>query len=178
MPNSFTTDRLGAFRLTYEDAEEIFYTYASKPEATKFVSWPTHERICDTNQFLGSTTNGWVSGVDYSYGIRLSNNRLIGSCGLLNDRGRIQFGYVFSPTCWGNGYATEVCSRFMEIIRMLPQIASVGTFIDAENGASGRVLEKSGLVIVERRQNWFSFVNQNGAVKDCVLYGLPMMNGT
>lgn len=174
MPNQFSTDRLGAFRFGYEDAEEIFYTYASKPEATKFVSWPTHERMADSRQFLSLALRGWVSGIDYSYGVRLRNHRLIGSCGVVNDNGRIQFGYILSPSQWGNGYATEVCRKLMEILKSLPYVKSVGTFIDAENEASGNVLIKSGLVAIEKQEKWFRFINQNNQPKDCILFNLPL----
>jgi RimJ/RimL family protein N-acetyltransferase len=173
MPDRFSTDRLRALRFHYEDAEEIFYTYASKPEATKFVSWPTHLRVQDTRDYLSFAIRGWGVGVDYAYGIRLANNRLIGSCGVVNDHGNIQFGYILSPSQWGNGYATEVCSSLMTTLRSLPEVRSIGTFIDAENTASQNVLLKCGLHVVEKRERWFQFVNQDNQVKDCILFKLP-----
>ena len=173
MPDHFFTDRLGMFRFYYEDAEEIFYTYASKPEATKFVSWPTHERIGDSRRFLSLARQGWASGIDYSFGIRLRNHRLIGSCGVINDQGSIQFGYILSPSQWGNGYATEVCRKLMGILRSMKDVKTIGTFIDAENEASGKVLIKSGLRVIDRRAKWFEFVNQGSRLKDCILYRLP-----
>ncbi len=173
MPDEFFTDRLGVFRFNYEDAEEIFYTYASKPEATKYVSWPTHERIRDSQRYLSLARQGWASGIDFSFGIRLSNHRLIGSCGAVNDQGSIQFGYILSPSQWGNGYATEVCSKLMEILRSMKDVRTIGTFIDAENEASGNVLLKSGLRVIDRREKWFEFVNQGNRLKDCILYRLP-----
>lgn len=174
MPEEFFTERLGMFRLRHEDAEEIFYTYASKPEATKYVSWATHETIRDTRSYLVVSRRGWEAGVDYSFAIRLQGRRLIGSCGVINDNGSIQFGYILSPSQWGNGYATEMCRRLMEIVSALPGVISVGTFVDADNTASIRVLEKSGLKLVERREQWFRFVNQGQALKDCLVYRFPM----
>jgi len=44
-------ERLELHRFRYEDSEEIFYTYASKPEATKYMAWPTHQTIHDTHDF-------------------------------------------------------------------------------------------------------------------------------
>jgi len=174
MPEQFTTDRLVISRLRGEDAEEIFYSYASKPVATRFVSWPTHQRIQDTRQFLAYTRSAWQAGVDFSYGIRLKNHRFIGSCGVINDLGKIQFGYVLSPTHWRQGYATEACSMLMRLLRATPGVHTVGTFIDAENIASERVLLKSGLMVVDRKPKWFAFVNQGNILKDCVLFGLPL----
>ncbi len=173
MPDEFFTDRLGIFRFNHEDAEEIFYTYASKPAATKYVSWATHERIGDSRRYLSFAQQGWTSGIDYSYGIRLRNRRLIGSCGAVNDQGSIQFGYILSPSQWGNGYATEVCRKLMGILRSINSVNTIGTFTDAENEASGKVLLKSGLRVVDRREKWFQFVNQGNLSKDCILYRLP-----
>lgn len=173
MPESFFTERLGVHRFRYEDAEEIFYTYASKPEATKFVSWPTHESLADTRRYLKFARAGWEAGVDYSFALRLPNRRLIGSCGVVNDRGNVQFGYILSPSQWGNGYATEVCLKLLEVLRSLPGVKSIGTFVDAENVASAKVLLKSGLQVVERREKGFRFVNQGNAEKDCLIFKLP-----
>ncbi len=173
MPEQFFTDRLGAFRLKHEDAEEIFYTYASKPAATKFVSWPTHERLSDTRTFLAHTRAGWELGLDYTFGIRLNSRRLIGSCGVINENGTLQFGYILSPNQWGCGYATEICKALMNLVSDMPGVKSVGTFVDVDNVASVRVLEKSGLTCVERREKWFRFINQDNAVKDCYVFTLP-----
>src|SRR5258708_21384986 len=97
IPEYLETERLSLSRLKYEEEEEIFYTYASKPEATKFMSWPMHQSVNDTRAFLEHAVNGWSAGTDYSFGIRLKEfNRFIGSCGLLNEEGKIQFGYVLS----------------------------------------------------------------------------------
>jgi ribosomal-protein-alanine N-acetyltransferase len=175
VPEYMETERVSLSRLKHEDAEEIFYSYASKPQATKFMSWPTHQSIDDTREFLSRTVYGWNAGIDYSFGIRLrEGNRLIGSCGLLNEEGSIQFGYILSPVHWGHGYATEVCRKLMETVRNLPEVYRVSTFVDAENVASAKVLFKSGLVRVAKMEKWARFVNQHGGLKDCLLFRLPL----
>jgi [ribosomal protein S5]-alanine N-acetyltransferase len=171
IPEIIETDRLLIRRLRYEDAEEIFYVYASKPEATRFVSWPTHQSILDTRAFLNYTIAGWENGVDYSFAIRLrENGRFIGSFGIMNDQGKIQFGYVLGPQHWNKGFATEVCSYMIEILKGLPEVFRIGTFVDAENIASAKVLVKSGLVEEVRLEKWFRFVNQANQPKDCILF--------
>jgi RimJ/RimL family protein N-acetyltransferase len=62
-------------KLRYEEAEEIFYCYASKPEATRFMSWPTHRSLVDTKAFLQYAAQGWKAGTDYSYSIRTQGGR-------------------------------------------------------------------------------------------------------
>ena len=175
IPAQIETDRLALARLKYEEAEEIFYTYASKPEATKYMSWPTHTDLKDTRAFLNYAVSGWNAGTDYSFGIRLKQfNRFIGSCGLLNDQGKVQFGYILSPTHWGQGYGTELCRGLMDMVRSLPEVYRVSTFVDVENVASVRVLQKSGLLEEARLEKWFKFVNQDNLPKDCFLFKLPL----
>jgi [ribosomal protein S5]-alanine N-acetyltransferase len=172
LPEKITTDRLLIQRLRYEDADEIFYAYASKPEATKYVSWPTHQTVTATRGFLQYAIVAWNEGVDYSFSIRLKDsNRLIGSFGIINENGKIQFGYVLTPTQWGHGYATEACIEMMKFLKMEKGVFRIGTCVDVENAASIRVLLKSGLVEEARLANWMMFPNQ-GKAKECALFVL------
>lgn len=175
IPEKIETDRLVLQRLRYEDAEEIFYAYASKAEATTYVSWPTHQSIKDTRDFLRYAVQGWQSGTDYSFSVRLkSSHRLIGGIGALNDHGKVQFGYILSPTQWGKGYATEATRAMLELLSQAPGVFRIGTFVDAENLASIRVLQKCGLKEEARLPKWFRFVNQNYEPKDCILFKLEL----
>ena len=174
LPEKLSTERLILQRLRYEDAEEIFYTYASKKEATKFMSWPTHQSLTDTRLYLQYATHAWSIGTDYSFSVRLKDsNRLIGAFGTLNDDGKLQFGYIFSPTQWGMGYATEVCSYMMPLLKKQQGIIRIQTFVDIENAASAKVLVKSGLVEEAVIKDFFAFVNQGSVMKDCILFKLP-----
>jgi RimJ/RimL family protein N-acetyltransferase len=175
LPDHIVTKRLSLRRLRYEDAEEIFYTYASKSDVTRFVSWPTHQTLEDTKAFLRYAINGWDNGTDYSFAVRLrESSRLIGSIGVINEDGKLQFGYVFSPTQWNKGYATEVCTSLMNILRNQKGVYRIQSFVDAENVSSAKVLMKSGLVEEARLTRWFRFVNQNNEAKDCILFKLPL----
>ncbi len=173
IPEVLETDRLILQRLRYEDADEIFYTYASKPEATRYVSWPTHKSIKDTREFLRYAVPAWNAGIDYTFAIRLKDNRrLIGSCGFIHDEGKVQFGYVFGPLHWGHGYATEMGKKIISMLKEQPAIHRVGSFVDVENTASINVLKKIGLAEEAVLSKWFRFVNQNNEPKDCIIFRL------
>lgn len=174
IPEKVETERLILSRFRHEDAEEIFYTYASKAECTKFVSWPTHQTINDTREYLNQTTLGWKQGVDYSFAVRKKvNNRLIGGCGFLLDNGKAQVGYVFGSLHWGNGLATEVTRKLIELLKDQTSLLRIGSFIDSENLASARVLKKVGMVEEACLKNWFQFPNQGNVFKDCILFKMP-----
>jgi ribosomal-protein-alanine N-acetyltransferase len=169
------TERLVLTRFRPEDAEAIFYTYASKPEATRFMMWPMHQSISDTRSYLNYALQGWHQGIDYSFAVRLkSSNRLIGSCGLMNDEGKIQFGYILGPAHWNNGYATETTRALLAEVRRHPEVYRINTFADTENTASIHVLKKCGLEEEVVLEKWFRFPNQNNQPKDCVLFKLPI----
>jgi [ribosomal protein S5]-alanine N-acetyltransferase len=174
LPEKIETERLLLQRLRYEDAEEIFYTYASKPEATKYMAWPTHKRVEDTRGFVRYAIDAWNLGLDYSFSIRLKQtNKFIGSFGVIHENGRIQFGYVLSPTEWGRGYATETVQKMMTVLKTFPSLFRIGTFVDVDNTASINVLKKCGLVEEARLSRWYRFVNQSNQPKDCILFRLP-----
>jgi ribosomal-protein-alanine N-acetyltransferase len=173
LPERLETERLLLARLRYEDAEELFYSYASKREATRFVSWPTHQTLNETRSFLDYSIRAWKRGTDYTYSVRLKeNNRLIGTIGALHDEGKIQFGYILSPTQWNKGYATEMCRKLMATLKTMEGIYRIFTFVDVENVASTKVLLKSGLEQEAKLEKWFRFVNQGNEPKDCILFRL------
>lgn len=177
LPEQYQTDRLVVARLRYEDAEEMFYAYASKPEATRFVTWLTHKSIDDTRSYLRYAITAWRNGTDYAFSVRIKEtSRLIGSIGIVNNNGKLQVGYIYSPTQWGRGYASEVCQSMVKLLVQQPGVYRIQSFIDAENVASGQVLKKAGFVEEARLEQWLRFVNQDNLAKDCVHFRLPLEN--
>jgi RimJ/RimL family protein N-acetyltransferase len=61
----------------------------------------------------------------------------------------------------------------MRLVNGLPGVYRIGSFVDAENVASARVLLKSGLIEEARLVRWFRFVNQGNQAKDCILFKVP-----
>ncbi len=175
IPARLETTRLVLCRLQHEDAEEIFYTYASKPECTRYVTWPTHQSIRDTRDYLTRTIRGWNQGLDFSFGIRLkSTYRLIGSCGFLNDAGKAQIGYILGPLHWGQGYATEATIALIRLLTTTPEIYRIGSFVDLDNHASTRVLIKAGMQPETVLKEWCHFPNQSNHPRDCLLFNFPL----
>lgn len=171
LPKRIITERLELHQLRYEDAEEIFYTYASKPEVTRYLAFPTHQSVTDARNFVSHSIAAWDQGTEYAFGIRLKiDNRFIGSIGFINEDGKVQFGYALSPNYWNKGLATEACKSVLELLVKQKDVHRIWTFVDAENVASGRVLMKCGLVEEARLAKWFRFVNQDNQPKDCILY--------
>lgn len=175
IPKDIQTNRLNLSYLRHENAEEIFFGYASKPEATRYVSWTTHRSIEDTRNFIRLSLLGWSVGREYNFVIRdRRENRFVGSFGMIHEEGIVQFGYIINPSQWGQGYATEVCCRMMSLLNALPGITRIWTIVDPENVRSIRVLKKSGLVEDERLRKKIRFVNQGNTIKECLTFVFPL----
>ena len=85
-----------------------------------------HKRIEDTRGFIRYAIDAWNLDLDYSFSIRLKqNNKFIGSFGVIHENGRIQFGYVLTPTEWGRGYATEAVKKMMEVLHSLDWVKGI-----------------------------------------------------
>jgi [ribosomal protein S5]-alanine N-acetyltransferase len=65
--------------------------------------------------------------------------------------GEMSFGYALRPAYWGEGYMTEALTALLEFAFEELGARSVQGECDAQNPASARVMEKAGLIFVERR---------------------------
>jgi RimJ/RimL family protein N-acetyltransferase len=78
---------------------------------------------------------------------------IIGWGGLYNDPfdpgWGIEVAYLFAPSAWGRGYATELVRFCLEIADSHLRLESVVAFAHPDNAASRRVLEKTGFVARE-----------------------------
>ncbi len=77
-----------------------------------------------------------------------ASGELIGCIGLdpvEGDPQALEVGYWIARKAWGNGYASEAAQAVIDLARMMgKQRIEAGHYVD--NPASGRVLQKSGLI--------------------------------
>lgn len=101
----------------------------------------------------------------FVYGI-YANNRLIG---LLNDvereENRVELGYAIRSDYHNQGYATEVLSAALETL-FQTGISVVETGAFEENAASIRVMEKCGMVKLDKAES----IEYRGKIHRCVYY--------
>jgi ribosomal-protein-alanine N-acetyltransferase len=151
-PARIETDRLVLVRPRPQDAPAIFSRYASDPDVTRYLGWPRHRTVSDTEQFLQFSDAEWHrwpagpyliwSGVD---------RRLLGSTGLAFEApDRASTGYVLATDAWGVGYATEALGAIVDLARTLG-VVRLYALCHPAHDASSRVLEKSGF---ERDLAW------------------------
>ena len=131
------------------EAAEVFERYASDPDVTRFLGWPTHQAVADTEGFIGFSTSQWEREGMGPYLIRSRENGvLLGSTGLgLASTGRpdnshrAMTGYVLARDAWGQGYATEALRAMVNVARGIG-IVSLSAVCHPQHQASVHVLEK------------------------------------
>ena len=154
-PARVETTRLVLSAPRPEDAGDVFERYASDPEVTLFLGWPTHQSVDDTRGFLSFSATQWEREGMGPYLIRLrANGLLIGSTGLgLQETGegrRAATGYVLAKDAWGLGYATEVLTAMIDVAHSIG-LAELLALCHPQHEASVRVLEKCGF---QRDPDW------------------------
>jgi ribosomal-protein-alanine N-acetyltransferase len=171
-PDHLTTARLLLRRPLRSDAELIFSRYASDPEVTKFLGWPRHTCIEDTQSFLDFSDKEWERWPAGPYLIENEKDgRLLGSTGFTFEApDRAMTGYVLAKEAWGFGYATEALSAIARLGDAL-EIGELFAFCHRDHRASHRVLEKCGFVCQAKHIGGTEFPNLGaGSCADALCY--------
>lgn len=139
------TERLILCPLTVDDAEAVF-EWTGDERVAKYMIYPCHKSIDITKEWLNSLDS---LENEYTWGfVRKSDKKLIGSGGIRfrADEKVWSFGYNLRFDCWGNGYATEASKRMIEYVCSEHNAREFVSEHAVDNPASGRVIEKCGLV--------------------------------
>jgi RimJ/RimL family protein N-acetyltransferase len=142
-PHSIETARLVIRRPSANDAAAIFDRYAGDRDVTRYISWPAHTSVADTEAFLAFADAQWERWPAGPYLIfSKADGTLLGGTGLACETPyRAATGYVLARDAWGRGYATEALRAMVEIARAAP-VRRLYALCHAEHRASAHVLEK------------------------------------
>ena len=151
-PPLVETHRLVLAAPVASDAEEVFRRYASDDDVTRYLGWPKHRTVADTEGFLAFSAVQWDLEGAGPYLIRTrADGRLLGSTGLgLEPGGQAITGYVLATDAWGKGYATEALTAVVEVATDMG-VRRLSALCHPQHRASWRVLEKCGF---ERDKSW------------------------
>ena len=103
----YETQRLALRPPCRDDLAEVFQRIASDPRVTRFVAWPVHDTLEDTEAFLASSASEWAK---WPAGPVLITSRkdgtIVGSTGLAFETPhRASTGFVLARDAWGSGFA-------------------------------------------------------------------------
>ena len=157
-PPLVETPRLVLSAPVATDAEVVFQRYASDDDVTRYLGWPTHRTVADTQGFLAFSAVQWEREGAGPYLIwARADGRLLGSTGLgLEPGGQAITGYVLATDAWGKGYATEALTAVVDVatdigVRRLyasvsPAAPSIMARVREVRLRTGRKLEPAGRV--------------------------------
>ncbi len=115
---------------------------------------------------------GYAGGKEVTYAVVLrETSELVGTVSLLNiskGHARAELGYWTGVQYWGRGYCTEAVVRLMNFGREHLQVTKFVARCSAQNQASARVMEKSGLV---KEGLLLKHVHRFGKYEDMLVYG-------
>ena len=144
------TERLRLRPITTRDAEDAF-AYASDPETTKYMIFPTHESIADTMAWLETVPGAFERKERLSFAITLkSSGKFIGSCSIQEislDHHSVMIGYILNRNYWGSGYMTEAVGELIRFAFEEMGMHRVAATCDLENVRSARVMERCGMAL-------------------------------
>ena len=145
------TQRLLLRRVRSEDAGAMYQNWASDPEVTKYLSWPTHENV-EISQWV---TDDWVKSYEkpdfYQWGIDF-DGELIGTISVVELReDTAEVGYCIGRSWWHRGIVSEALTGVMKFLFEEVDVLRIEATHDTRNPNSGGVMRKCGMEFVQTR---------------------------
>ena len=119
----------------------------------------------EANHFIDRIIRLTASPGHYSYGIFLEGSLI----GFINDvcieGSEIEIGYFISSLLWNEGYASEAFASLIEELFRVGFHSVVAAHFE-ENPASGAVMKKCGLTLIDRTEE----IEYRGKTHHCIYY--------
>jgi ribosomal-protein-alanine N-acetyltransferase len=143
------TSRLLLRKAVREDAEPMFRNWASDPEVTKYLTWPTYEKVETAHQILKLWTEEYQNPDYYQWMIVLKEfGEPIGSISVVRQNDRVEeaeIGYCMGRHWWHRGIMTEALTAVMEYLFTEVGMNRIAARHDPNNPHSGGVMKKCGM---------------------------------
>jgi [ribosomal protein S5]-alanine N-acetyltransferase len=168
---SIPTARLLLRALDLSDAPRIAELAGDREIASTTLLIPHPYTLADAERWLSAQQAQTASPDHLNWGVCLREGPLIGAIGLVlkREHDRAEMGYWIGKEWWGHGYATEAARAVVGFAFERLRLNRVCAYHYARNPASGRVLEKVGM-LPEGVQR--GHIKKWGAYEDCVQYGV------
>lgn len=136
-------------RAVREDAEAMFRNWASDPKVTKYLTWPTYEKVETAHQILDLWASEYEKPNYYQWMIVLKElGEPIGSISVVRQNDRVEeaeIGYCIGSHWWHRGIMTEALTAVIEYLFTEVGMNRVAARHDPNNPHSGGVMRKCGM---------------------------------
>lgn len=144
------TARLRLRRLTLADAEDYYRHLFGSEAVSRYMLWNPHRDVSESEDSIRKVLRRYEEGHCYRWGITLNaTGELIGIIELLRfdeEADSCSFAYMLGENFWGRGYGTEALKAVFDFAFTQMNVRSITADHMAENPASGRVMEKAGMI--------------------------------
>ena len=143
------TRRLILRRYRLEDAEDMFYNWASDPEVTRYLTWQPHGSIDVSRELAAHWAEESARPDCYQWAIVPKDlNEPIGSISVVHVNEQLasaELGYCIGKRWWGQGLTAEALRAVLEYLIRDVGFQKVSAMHDIHNPNSGRVMRKAGM---------------------------------
>ena len=145
------TQRLILRRFKVEDAPAMFQSWASDDQVTKYLTWPAHKNVQETESTLKNWCANYSQADYYQWAIvrKDGNDKPIGSIGVNNridEKTRMaHIGYCIGTKWWHQGITSEALQAIVDFLFDEVGVNRVESRHDPRNPYSGAVMRKCGL---------------------------------
>lgn len=143
------TERLTLRRFVAEDAQAMYQNWASDPEVTKYLLWPTHESVDISAAVIADWVSHYGEESYYQWAIVPKDlGQPIGSIAAVhvNDKAeKVEIGYCIGKNWWHRGYMSEALSAVIEFLFDSVKVNRIEACHDLNNPHSGAVMAKCGM---------------------------------
>ena len=143
------TSRLILRRAIREDATAMFRNWASDSEVTKYLTWPTYEKVETAYQILDLWASEYEKPDYYQWMIVLKElGEPIGSISVVRQNDRVEeaeIGYCIGSRWWHQGIVSEALATVIEYLFTEVGMNRVAARHDPNNPHSGGVMRKCGM---------------------------------
>ena len=143
------TSRLILRRAVREDAEPMFRNWAADPEVTKYLTWPTYEKVETAYQILDLWAGEYEKPDYYQWMIVLKKlGEPIGSISVVRQNDRVEeaeVGYCIGSHWWHKGIVSEALAAVIKYLFEEVGMNRVAARHDPNNPHSGGVMRKCGM---------------------------------
>lgn len=128
------------------DAEPMFRNWASDPEVTKYLTWPTYDSVGNAYSILEIWTKEYENPNFYQWMIELKEiGEPIGSISVVHlrdDIAQAEIGYCIGQKWWHKGIMTEALTAVIDFLFAEIGMNRIEAKHDTNNPHSGGVMKK------------------------------------
>ena len=143
------TERLILRRIEEKDAPAVFNNWASDPEVTRFLTWPTHEDLHTSEVIVKSWVREYARDDFYQWAIELKElGEAVGTISVVRIDEKAEtaeIGYCMGRKWWRRGIMPEALRAVIKFMIEEAGYNRVEARHDTVNGASGAVMKKAGM---------------------------------